>query len=191
MNLGLLEEEFSALDALPDALYGIVITHTHGPLLTRARGILQWREKLLAGQLPEMDELCWPEETVRKTILMRIETLELPSFCQGQKSLTDSVLKDICEGISSAEDYLALTDNKFNDKLAQRQKINDKDSSFRDEEGLADHVQSRTPQPKLSENGPQDSVPSPKTVQNNNSQNSSPSATTSKPTSINQAGDKY
>jgi len=133
MNLGLLEEEFSALDALPDALYDTVITHTHGPLLIRARGILQWREKLLAGELPEMDELCWPEETVRKTILMRIETLELPSFCQGQESLTDSVLKDICEGISSAEDYLALTDNKFNDKLAQRQKINEKDSSFHDE----------------------------------------------------------
>ena len=146
MNLGLLEQEFSALDALPDALYDIVITHTHGPLLTRARGILQWREKLLAGQLPEMDELCWPEETVRKTLLMRIETLELASFCQGQESITDSVLKDICEGIRSAEDYLAITGNKFNDKLAQRQKIKEKDSSFRDEEGIADHVQSRTPQ---------------------------------------------
>ena len=166
MNLGLLEQEFSALDALPDALYDIVITHTHGPLLTRARGILQWREKLLAGQLPEMDELCWPEEAVRKTILMRIETLELPSFCQGQESLTDSVLKDICEGISSAEDYLALTGNKFNDKLAQRQKINEKDSSFRDEEGLADHVQSGAPA--------------------SDSQNSSSPPTASGPTSINQ-----
>lgn len=145
MNLGLLEQEFSTLDALPNALYEIVITHTHGPLLTRARGILQWREKLLAGELPEMDELYWPEKTVRKTLLMRIETLELPGFCQGQEGITDSVLKDICEGISSAEDYLAKTGNKFNDKLAQRQKIKEKDSSFRDNEGLADHVQSRTP----------------------------------------------
>ena len=155
MNLGLLENEFSALDALPDALYDVVITHTHGPLLTRARGILQWREKLLAGELPEMDALCWPEKTVRKTLLMRIETLELPSFCQGQESITDSVLKDICEGISSAEDYLAKTANRFNDKLAQRQKIKEKDSSFRDEEGLADHVQSRTPHAS-----PHDDVPS-------------------------------
>jgi uncharacterized protein with von Willebrand factor type A (vWA) domain len=154
MNLGLLEHEFSALDALPDALYDVVITHTHGPLLTRARGILQWREKLLAGQLPEMDELCWPQETIRKTLLMRIETLELASFCQGQENLTDSVLQDICEGISSAEDYLALTANKFNDKLAQRQKIQERDSSFRDEEGIADHVQSRTPQAGLHEGEP-------------------------------------
>ncbi len=194
MNLGLLEQEFSALDALPDALYDIVITHTHGPLLIRARGILQWREKLLAGQLPEMDELCWPEETVRKTILMRIETLELPSFCQGQESLTDSVLKDICDGISSAEDYLALTDNKFNDKLAQRQKINEKDSSFRDEEGLADHVQSRTPQTDLQNNKPSPSKKQSTRGQRQpenparTSQHHSPSATTSKPTSINQAG---
>jgi uncharacterized protein with von Willebrand factor type A (vWA) domain len=143
IKLGLLEQEFSALDALPDALYDVVITHTHGPLLTRARGILQWREKLLAGELPEMDTLCWPEKTLCRTLLMRIETLELPGFCQGQESITDSVLKDICEGISSAEDYLAKTADKFNDKLAQRQKIKEKDSSFRDEEGLADHVQSQ------------------------------------------------
>ncbi|PCJ37432.1 MAG: hypothetical protein COA75_04065 [Cellvibrionales bacterium] len=143
MNLGLLEHEFSALDALPNALYDVIITHTHGNLLTRARGIMQWRKALLDGQLPEMDKLCWPEETIRKTILMRIETLEIPGFCQGQESLTDSVLKDICEGISSAEDYLDKTANKFNDKLAQRQKINEKDSPFLDEEGIADHVESQ------------------------------------------------
>jgi len=143
MNLGLLEEEFSALDTLPDALYETIITHTHGPLLCRAQGIMQWREKLLAGQLPEMDDVCWPEQAVRKTLLMRVETLELPSFCQGQESLTDSVLQDICEGVSSAEDYLAKTANKFNDTLAQRQNIKDKDSSFRDEEGIADHVENQ------------------------------------------------
>ena len=190
MNLGLLEQEFSALDELPDALYDVVITHTHGSLLTRARGIMQWREKLLAGQLPEMGELCWPEETVRKTILMRIETLELPSLCQGQESLTDSVLKDICEGISSAEDYLAVTGNKFNDKLAQRQKIKEKDSSFRDEEGIADHVQSRTPQA-----GPHDGEPSCNKELNKStqrqpevqSQKSHPPPTDSKPATINPA----
>lgn len=194
MNLGLLEQEFSALDALPDALYDVVITHTHGPLLTRARGILQWREKLLAGQLPEMDELCWPEETVRKTLLMRIETLELASFCQGQENLTDSVLQDICEGISSAEDYLAKTANKFNDKLAQRQKTQERDSSFRDEEGIADHVQSRTPQA-----GPHVSEPSCNKKRNEEhnkstqrqsevqSQKSHSPPTDSKPATINQA----
>ncbi|OUS11279.1 hypothetical protein A9Q89_09575 [Gammaproteobacteria bacterium 53_120_T64] len=185
MSLGLLEDAFSALDALPDALYDVVITHTHGSLLTRARGIMQWREKLLAGQLPEMDELCWPEETIRKTLLMRIETLELPGFCQGQESLTDSVLQDICEGITSAEDYLAKTANQFNDKLAQRQKISAKDSSFRDEEGLADHVESPTP-----DTTPEDRAPSSKQAQHkaeqNPSQNSKPPATT--PTHIQQAG---
>ncbi len=144
LNLGQLEQEFSALDTLPDTLYDVVITHTHGSLLTRARGILQWREKLLAGELPEIDSLCWPEKTLCKTLLMRIETLELPDFCRGQEDITDSVLKDICEGVSSAEDYLTKTANKFHDKLAQRQNIKDKASSFLDEEGLADHVQTPT-----------------------------------------------
>lgn len=156
LNLGQLEQEFSALDTLPDTLYDVVITHTHGSLLTRARGILQWREKLLAGELPEMDSLCWPEKTLCKTLLMRIETLELPDFCRGQEDITDSVLKDICEGVSSAEDYLTKTANKFHDKLAQRQNIKDKASSFRDEEGLADHVQMPT-----SRSGSYDSSSSP------------------------------
>lgn len=202
MNLGLLEQEFSALDALPDALYDVVITHTHGSLLTRARGIMQWREKLLAGQLPKMDELCWPEETVRKTLLMRIETLELASFCQGQENLTDSVLQDICEGISSAEDYLAKTANKFNDKLAQRQKTQERDSSFRDEEGIADHVQSRTPQAgphvgeppcnkkRNEENNKKRTKEHNKSTQRQSeiqSQKSHPPPTASKPTTVNQA----
>ncbi|OUS08099.1 hypothetical protein A9Q90_04505 [Gammaproteobacteria bacterium 54_18_T64] len=160
MNLGLLEDEFSALDALPDALYDVVITHTHGPLLTRARGIMQWREKLLAGQLPELHELCWPEKELRTILLMRLETLELAELCSGQESLTDSVLIDICEGVISAADYLALTANKFNDKLAQRQQISDKDSSFRAEDGLADHVESRSPQ-AMTQSAPKKRGPTP------------------------------
>lgn len=135
------EDRFAVLDALPDSLYQAVATHSHGQLLPRAKTVLYWRDCLLAGRLPEADASDWPEAFIRRTLLMRLETLELAQYCTGQESLTDSIILDMLEGVSSAEAYFAHKPGGFVDKLAQRQKIKDKDSSFRDEEGLADHVE--------------------------------------------------
>ena len=142
MTLARFEAKFSVLDLLPESLYATVVTHHHGELITRVHGILQWRAALLLGELPEETELNWPEPELARTLLMRLETLELASLCYQQEALTDKVLIDICEGISSAEDYFFHKPDGFVDKQAQRQRINSKDSSFRDEEGLADHVES-------------------------------------------------
>lgn len=139
------EDRFAVLDALPDSLYDAVVTHGHGELLPRVRAVLQWRACLLAGRLPDNDQLDWPEAFIRRTILMRLETLEIAQYCSGQETLTDSILLDVLAGIRSAEHYFALQPGGFVDKLAQRQKIKNKDSSFRDEEGLADHVERQGP----------------------------------------------
>ncbi|WP_190303106.1 VWA domain-containing protein [Methylomonas rhizoryzae] len=135
------ETRFALLDALPDSLYSPVVTHSHGELLARSAAVLHWRACLLAGQLPEPDATDWPERNIRHTILMRLETLEIVQYCRGQAELTDSILLDLLEGIGSAEDYFALKPDGFVDKLAQRQKIKNQDSSFADPEGLADHVE--------------------------------------------------
>jgi len=135
------ETRFSLLDALPDSLYSSVVTHGHGELLARSAAVLHWRACLLAGQLPEPDATDWPERHIRHTVLMRLETLDIVQYCRGQTELTDSILLDLLEGIRSAEDYFALKPDGFVDKLAQRQKIKNQDSSFADPEGLADHVQ--------------------------------------------------
>ncbi|MBV1914794.1 MAG: VWA domain-containing protein [Pseudomonadales bacterium] len=142
MTLARFEAKFSVLDLLPESLYSTVVTHHHGELITRVHGILQWRSALLLGELPEETQLNWPDPELARTLLMRMETLELASLCYQQEALTDRVLIDICEGISSAEDFFSHKPDGFVDKQAQRQRINSKDSSFRDEEGLADHVES-------------------------------------------------
>ena len=146
MDLKTIDAKFSILDLLPDALYSEVVTHTHGDLIPRATAILYWRECMLDGKIPEEFDLDWPEASLRRIILMRLETLQIVQYCKGQETLTDSVLKDVLEGISSAEEYFAIKPGGFVDKLAQRQKISRNDSSFKDEEGLADHVE----QPKSS-----------------------------------------
>ena len=140
MTLAQFEAKFSILDQLPESIYSAIVTHHHGDLMTRSHGILQWRDALLAGILPEETDLNWPAPELARTILMRLETLELVELCYQQEAITDSVLLDICEGITSAEQFYAHKGDSFVDKLAQRQKIRDKNSSFKDEEGLADHV---------------------------------------------------
>ncbi len=140
MSLAALDQKFSILDELPDTLYDTVITHPHGELLTRVEGILQWRTALLEGELPEEKDLVWPEPTLRRSILQRLEVLEIVRYCKDQNELTDNILIDICEGISTAEEYYKHKPGGFVDKLAQRQNIRDRESPFDDPENLSDHV---------------------------------------------------
>ncbi len=140
-----LEHRFSILDDIPETLYAPLVTHSHGELLRRVKAILFWRQCMLQGRLPEEDELEWPEAYIKRTMLMRLETLKIVQYCMDQESLTDSILLDVLEGISSAEDYFALKAGGFVDKLAQRQKIKQDNSSFDDPDGLADHVQQNQP----------------------------------------------
>ncbi len=98
-----LEQHFSFLDQLPDALYDTIITHTHGQLETRVQGILQWKTALLAGQLPDAQHLLWPEEKICHTLLERLASTEIVQYCQQQEALTHQVLLDICAAVSSIE----------------------------------------------------------------------------------------
>ncbi len=141
MSLHEFERRFAILDELPESLYQQVVTHAHGALLPRVEGILQWREALLQGTLPEEKTLAWPSPELTRTLLMRLETLDIVRYCREQEGLTDSVLETILEGVGSAEDYFSKA-GAFDDKLAQQQKIRDQDSGFADDDGLADHVDS-------------------------------------------------
>ncbi len=140
-----IEDRFAILNQIPEALYATLVTHSHGELLIRVQAVLHWRQCMLAGRLPEQEELAWPEAFIKRTILMRLETLKIVQYCTNQEVLTDNILLDILEGISSAEDYFALKPGGFVDKLAQRQNIKHENSSFDDPESLADHVQQPVP----------------------------------------------
>ncbi len=139
MTLARFEARFSLLDDIPESLFSAVATHPHGHLLDRAEGVLQWRSALLEGRMPAPDELVWPAARLRRTILMRLEALDIVRYCRDEPDLTDSVLESILEGVASAEDYFRKA-GEFDDRLAQRQKMRDRDSDFADEEGIADHA---------------------------------------------------
>lgn len=143
-SLHALDQKFAILDELPESLYALVITHSHGELYQRVAGVMQWRESLLAGELPCAQQLSWPEEHICLTILKRLEALDIVQYCHQQEELTDSVVESILDGVSSAEEFsrkIAGVDS-FDDKQAQRQNIRDRDSAFEDHDGLSDHLDS-------------------------------------------------
>lgn len=141
MSLAALDDKFACLDQLPELLYAPVVTHPHGELIPRIAGVMQWREALLAGELPDPQALLWPEQTLRMAILMRLEALDICRYCHEQEDLADRVLLDILEGIQSAADYYKHKPGGFVDELAQRQNTRDQDSAFEDPDGRAQHVQ--------------------------------------------------
>ena len=130
-HLGTLEDKFQLLDQIPEELYVTIVTHSHGDLNRRIEGILQWRDAFLNGFLPDEEALVWPELIIRRMILKRLEVLEIVQYCNDQTELTDSILKDICEAIGSAEQWQEI-DPGFDDKLARDQKQRDRDSPFND-----------------------------------------------------------
>ncbi len=135
-HLGKLENKFRLLDQIPDELYSIIVTHSHGQLNLRIQGILQWRDAFLKGHLPQEDTLVWPESVIKREILKRFEVLEIVQYCKEQSELTDSILKDVCAAISSFEAYQDI-DQGFDDRLAREQKKRDKDCSFKDPDNPA------------------------------------------------------
>ena len=139
MDLQAFESRFAILDEIPESLFSAVVTHTHGTLLLRAAGLLQWRQALLDGQLPREEELDWPEPALCRLILKRLEALDIVRYCKDEPTLTDTVLESILEGVTSAEDYFSKAGD-FDDRLAQQQKIRDRDSEFEDDDGIADHA---------------------------------------------------
>ncbi len=142
VNLALMDDRYQVLDQLPDALYSAVITLAHGELIERVSGILQWRCALLEGELPRHEELSWPDERVKMTLLKRLESLNIVHYCRQQEELTDQVLIDICEGVATADEYFKLKPDGFVDKLSQQQNKCDRESDFKDDDKLTQSEQS-------------------------------------------------
>ncbi len=161
-----LEQKFQNLDQLPDALYDIIVTHPHGDLNERIKGILQWREAFLNGLLPDESTLLWPEKNIRRMVLKRIEVLDIVRYCKNQETLTDSILQDVCDAVSSAEQWQAM-DPGFDDKLAQKQKSRDRDSPFEDKEAPDRDLSSESSEP-TSQSVPQSDIDSEDAAASNN-----------------------
>ncbi|VAW98522.1 FIG01058472: hypothetical protein [hydrothermal vent metagenome] len=115
-----LEEQFQFLDALPETLFDRVVTLAYGNLQERVRGILFWRENLLQGFLPPVNDISWPEPDIVKIIHQRLHAVDLLPHCRDEESLVDQILQDICTAIESVLQQRAHNaESLFDDTLAE------------------------------------------------------------------------
>ncbi len=96
-----LDDHFEFLDELPEAIFQPVVTLHHGSLRERVEGILAWRHALLRGELPDVEAIGWPQRAIAETIRLRLDGLDLVSFCRNEEALVDQILKDVCAAITS------------------------------------------------------------------------------------------
>ena len=149
-----LEEQFQFLDALPETLFDRVVTLAYGNLQERVRGILFWRENLLQGFLPPVNDIFWPESDIAKIIHQRLHAIDLLPFCRDEESLVDQILQDICTAIESVlQQRIHNTESLFDDILAQQPPHNALDSHRPEQNTLGDN------QPTNTENIPPENQP--------------------------------
>ncbi len=140
-----LEEQFQFLDALPETLFDRVVTLAYGNLQERVRGILFWRENLLHGFLPPVNDIFWPEPDMAKIIHQRLHAVDLLPFCRDEESLVDQILQDICTAIESIlQQRLHNTESLFDDILAQQPSQNDLHSRQPENDTLNDNPSTNT-----------------------------------------------
>ena len=133
-----LDNLFEFLDALPEALYRRIVTLPHGSLEQRVNGILGWREALLGGRLPDCDHIGWPEPSVARPLLRRIEGLDLLPLCRNAPDLVDHVLQDVCTAIETLEDWReAGLEGHFDDVLQQTLRRRERPSELEPEDEQA------------------------------------------------------
>lgn len=115
-----LDEELSILDRLPDALYGPIVTHSFGSLITRASSVITLRESLVRGQLPAVD-LPWPEVELQELINQDFQRLNITKYCYKNEALVDELLLELInwlEGVSETRERLLISKIKEQEEKA-------------------------------------------------------------------------
>lgn len=100
-----LDNQFVAVDLLPESLLSSVITHSGGNLDNRCYAISTFRNNLLAGN--ELQSPCpWLPEQVQQRILERIEEAGVARYCYQSEEVTDALILDLLSRIEGRQQRL-------------------------------------------------------------------------------------
>ncbi|MGF1643356.1 MAG: VWA domain-containing protein [Thiotrichales bacterium] len=99
------EARLAALNELPRGAWLGALVNSHGGLEPRLAGLLQWRDALLRGELPEAPDTLWPEPALAQALRSACARLELPAYCREQAELTETVLRSLVFHLDLIVDY--------------------------------------------------------------------------------------
>lgn len=94
-DAGTLSATYAPLDWLPEDLYEPVITCGGGDVLSRTRAVLEWREALLRGSLPNPLPSAWPAGEHGRRFAELLASTQLLRFTRGEEEIVHAVLKDM------------------------------------------------------------------------------------------------
>jgi uncharacterized protein with von Willebrand factor type A (vWA) domain len=123
-----LDREYDYVDTIPDALFEQVMAARHGQLEDIARSVVTFREALLEGRLPEVDDLSWPDAELRRSALECLDALEVARFCEDQTELADSLISSVLEAFDEGRELQlarfkkeleSLVDSKRRERLKE------------------------------------------------------------------------
>ncbi|WP_095211445.1 VWA domain-containing protein [Endozoicomonas ascidiicola] len=107
MRLSDLENRYSLYDQLPESLFAPVLTNPIGQPLERVQGVLQLREHLLKGMLPQ-PIMSWPSQEMQQGLIKVLEHLNIARFCYDNNEVTDALIADILTALEEQNgQYLA------------------------------------------------------------------------------------
>ena len=101
-----LEAPLGPLERLARRLWLGGLTHSQGLLEPRLAGLEQWRDALLAGQLPGGTPMLWPDAPCSDLLRARFRELDLPVWCARNVELTDTVLQSLLFHLDLIVDYV-------------------------------------------------------------------------------------
>ncbi len=102
-----LEDRYAFIDAVPEALLPSVLNQAGGALSERVRGIVAWRDSLLAGRVPDPSGAPWPDAVVATPLCEVLTALGIARFCEGEPTVVDALLADLLTHIDAARSAFA------------------------------------------------------------------------------------
>lgn len=98
--LSQLDDQFSAIDFLPESLFSAVVTHPAGNLEPRCEAIAALRSCLLQGKVSQLPCL-WLPDPVQHQLVASIESLGVERFCRNNEEVTDALILDLLRALEN------------------------------------------------------------------------------------------
>jgi hypothetical protein len=100
------EVRYAFLDLLPEKLFRPTVANIHGSVIPRGEAILELRESLLNGELPDNDAIRWPQDDeMRHALLDALRDANVAPYCSGDPEITDDVVLFVLEVVDDAHQF--------------------------------------------------------------------------------------
>lgn len=99
------EAALAPLDRLPRSLWLGGLTHSRGGLATRLAALERWQQSLLAGGLPDGNDVGWPLASEWPGLYAAFGELDLAGFCAERPELVEMMLQSMLFHLDLIVDY--------------------------------------------------------------------------------------